>query len=135
MPALPTFDHPEDRPAKPKPLRGYLQTTYTTTKGEAHTVKDWEPECRDCGEQNPNFKPEVECKSCGREMGSIVTARELGETCPHCSKVGARVKQGVKFLACSNCKEPIASTEKEAKKVDHCPNCGPKQTEVRWIGG
>jgi hypothetical protein len=50
---------------------------------KAHFVPAWDAYCAQCGEPNPDFKPEVRCKSCGRVLGSRQIAEKL-KACPTC---------------------------------------------------
>lgn len=57
-------------------------------KATPHLVESWHPRfCPDCGTQNPDFKNEVECASCGIALGSEeVVKSEKFKVCPNCGK-------------------------------------------------
>ena len=54
-----------------------------STKG--HTWKAWQAACTDCGEKNPDYKPETKCDNCGGTLGTVEVAKKL-DFCPHCAQ-------------------------------------------------
>jgi hypothetical protein len=53
-----------------------------------HTWKPWQAVCVECGEKNPEFKPETKCANCGTMTGAVEVAKKM-DYCPEC---GTRLK-------------------------------------------
>ena len=59
------------------------------TSVKPHFVGHWQRYCPECGEQNPDFKDEIECEGCGMHLGAKEDAVKL-KACPNCGSKKAK---------------------------------------------
>lgn len=83
------------------------QITPESTK--QHSFKAWQAACTNCGEKNPDFKPETKCVNCNTITGAIEVAKKM-DFCPGCG-------EKLRFAP--------TSKEAEAKFEVMFPNRGP----------
>jgi Zn finger protein HypA/HybF involved in hydrogenase expression len=50
---------------------------------EPHYIGKWQQYCPTCGDKNPDFKDEVECRTCKTHLGAKDVAEKL-VACPNC---------------------------------------------------
>ena len=56
-------------------------------KGVEHARSITDQFCPECGDANPEFKDETECKDCGRSLGAVETLSRVKQ-CPSCGASG-----------------------------------------------
>ena len=56
-------------------------------KGVEHARSITDQFCPECGDANPEFKDETECKECGRSLGAVETLSRVKQ-CPSCGASG-----------------------------------------------
>jgi hypothetical protein len=62
---------------------------HTLDEKKPHYVGPWQRFCPTCGEQNPDFKDETECKDCHMHLGPVAYVEKL-KACPNCGGHNAK---------------------------------------------
>lgn len=60
-----------------------------------HSMSITDAYCPTCGETNPQFKDETECKECGHALGAIETLAQV-KNCPGCGASGKIARKKAK---------------------------------------
>ena len=76
-------EHPAAAPEAEKPEK----PSEPEKKGVDHARSITDQFCPECGDPNPEFKDETECKECGRSLGAVETLSRVKQ-CPGCGATG-----------------------------------------------